>query len=141
MPTSRKIVMAAIIGEMRALARGPSGMLIASTPASANFLTLESIPERSLERGGGISTLVIFSPASILRASFDFFSGGTTWTRMPCCAIGRTSTCRFTPLSDLIARPATRMWDGLVPQQPPTPRTPSSMYFFAYSVKYSGLVR
>jgi hypothetical protein len=78
MPTSLRIVMAAIIGEMRALARGPSGMLIASTPASAHFLTLESIPERSLERGGGISTLVTFSPLIILRDSFDFFSGGTT---------------------------------------------------------------
>ncbi len=126
---------------MRALARGPSGMLIASIPASAHCFTLASIRERSLERGGTISTEVTFSPESILRASRDFFSVGTTWIRTPCWVIGRTSTCFFTPESDLTARLAIRMWAGVVPQQPPTPRTPISMYFLAYSVKYSGLVR
>jgi hypothetical protein len=49
--------------------------------------------------------------------------------------------CRFTPGSDFTVRAIVRMWAGVVPQQPPTPRTPSSMYLLAYSVKYSGLVR
>ena len=71
------MVRAAIIGEMRALARGPSGMLIASTPASAHFRALSSSAVMSLDFGGRSSTDVTFSPAHIFAARRDFRSVGT----------------------------------------------------------------
>src|SRR5512134_3146764 len=135
------MVRAVIMGETRALARGPSGMLIASTPASAHRRALASSDVMSLDFGGTSSTEVAFSPARSFAASRDFLSGGTAYTSASWRISGFTSTWRFTPERDFTARAIVRMCAGVVPQHPPTPRTPSSMYFFAYSVKYSGLVR
>src|SRR5512139_2558878 len=132
------MVRAVIIGETRALARGPSGMLIASTPAAAHWRALASSDVMSLDFGGTSSTDVTFSPARSFAARRDLFSGGTAYTSASCRMRGFTSTWRFTPERVFTARAIVRMWAGVVPQQPPTPRTPSSMYFFAYSVKYSG---
>src|SRR5512145_3508258 len=106
------------MGEILALARGPSGMLMASTPASAQRRTFASISVMSQDRGGTISTDVTFSPAISFPASRDFFPVGITCTRGSWRAYARTFTCFLTPLNDLTARDAMRIWAGVVPQHP-----------------------
>ena len=112
---------------MRADARGLSGILTASTPTDFKNRAPSTSLRMSVPLGGTISTMVTNS----LRASFepkaDRFSIGTAGVAF---GAGPPVTCAglFFPRASP-ARKAdfmTRMWSGVVPQHPPTTRTPAA---------------
>src|SRR4051812_50048868 len=61
---------------IRLCARGPSGTLTASTPASLSFRTSATMREPSTPRGGTISTDVTNSPAAMREANRDRSGNG-----------------------------------------------------------------
>src|SRR5512138_383889 len=61
---------------IRLCARGPSGTLTASTPASLSFRTSATIRDASTPRGGTISTDVTNSPAAMRDAKRDRSANG-----------------------------------------------------------------
>ena len=117
-----------------AVARGPSGMLTASTPASAHWRQLSRKLLRAAPvRGGRISTLVTICPAQSFAANLPLSRVARALAASPgapelasSAAREATVTCCFTPLRFFMARAAMRMCCGVVPQQPPTPRAPIS---------------
>ncbi len=113
-------------GLIRALALGPSGMLTASTPASlrsrADFRTFEG----SAPRGGTTSTHTPNLPSAIFLARGLFCSVGTAVTSGRRTArLGSALTSSVRGLVALTALLTAAMWEGVVPQQPPSTLTPS----------------
>ena len=126
MPASRWIRSAVISGEMRALARGPSGMLIAVDAALAERAALghgrgEVVAARAAPARRVVTHWPLrpaAGPAAISRPAARAASAAAGLGRLD--HRGR-SACRP---SGLIARAISRMCSGVVPQQPPTPDTP-----------------
>ncbi|MNL22068.1 hypothetical protein D3C87_1433920 [compost metagenome] len=118
---------------MRLWARGPSGTLMASTPASRMRRTPSSIERGSQPLGGTISTEVTNMPRASLAPKRDRSESGTGSIRgrVPRSCTEMAGAWR---LGDR-ARAASaicRMWSGVVPQQPPTNFTPAWMRRLAY---------
>ena len=113
------MVRAEIIGETRALARGPSGMLIASTPASAHCRALASSAVMSLDFGGELHRRHLLPAHSSPRGGTPLGRHRVDQGFLP--EEGFTSTRRFPARSGFTARAAIRMCAGVVPQHPPRP--------------------
>ena len=124
MPASRWMRSAVISGEMRELARGPSGMLIADDAALAERAALghdrgEIVAAGRHQLDGG-DPLPRGQPAAELGLCSAKAAGGFSGTGSCDFAAGTTRG----RLSGLIARAISRMCSGVVPQQPPTAETP-----------------
>jgi hypothetical protein len=125
---------------MRALARGPSGTLMQSIPASAQRRA-PSISSLALTpRGGKISTKETNLPSANLAPSFDFCATGTAARACTFACAVSTVTARFLAAgwSDRVSEQINLMWSGVVPQQPPMMRTPAQSSRRAYCAIYSG---
>ncbi len=132
---------AVISGEIRELARGPSGMLMALTPRSRNALLLATVALRSYPRGGTSSTVLTHWRRASRPASRDFSAraaGSFCAAAVAAGADAVTGSLVRARLSGLTARTISRICSGVVPQQPPTADAPRSTYRLAYVARYSG---
>ncbi|OQA06973.1 MAG: hypothetical protein BWY66_01597 [bacterium ADurb.Bin374] len=140
MPTCCSISTASDIGLMRADARGPSGILIASTPASFSCRARSTVFSGSQPFGGVSSALTTNRFWAIFWANFDFASMGTALISGSSLSAvlawaGAVTILRWGGSRALTALRTHRMCSGVVPQQPPMKRTPTWMNRFAYSPK------
>ena len=154
MPTPCSIRMAVTMALILELALGPSGMFIASIPASLILFAFSSIFSAVIPEGGTSSIVQTFSPLAILAVHLDFSAkgrrgapGGASGesSEGPRGASGRVEATANPPESRLIALYCRIVWaialicSGPVPQQPPTKRTPSWRKYLVNSAKYSGV--
>ena len=130
---------------MRTEARGPSAVLITSTPAAVSIFAASTAGAGSSPSGGLTSTETTNFPAAIFCASLLRSSMGTRrerWTGSISMTRAWAVSTRFQPLPPPIIRTAPRMlwmWFGVVPQQPPTARIPAFSMRRPNTPKYSGL--
>src|SRR5574344_524195 len=125
-PIFCSIITAATIGDILALALGPSGILIASIPDVLHNSTFSNIGAKLIERGGVISIDKAFSfPDNnfLAKLLFSIVSVTAIFSSMG-VSIFVIATCVFTPLKAVIVFAIALMCWSFVPQQPPTPLTP-----------------
>src|SRR5689334_21045649 len=125
---------------IRALARGPSGTLMQSMPASAQRRAPSISREASTPRGGRISTKATNLPSASLPPSRDFSAIGTGVTAWVMTFGSTTVTASFLAhgCSERVSDRISLMCSGVVPQQPPTILTPAQSRRRAYCDIYSG---
>ena len=128
---------------MRMRASGESAMLTASTFACAMRRAPSMTLRVLMPRGGSISTLTTNFSRSLRNSEGSSRSAGGAATAGP-----GSSTRTSAPGASFSAgrwdssrSRMARMWAAVVPQQPPTMRTPSATARAANSAKYSGLAR
>ena len=127
---------------MRAPVRGPSGMVTTSTPRFASRAAPSSASAGACPRGGSSSMARMNWPLTSFFASVDF-----SWRSIAGLAFGWLATglfaspppARASPGAiDFAASAICRICSGVVPQHPPTKRTPEAMKRRAYDAMYSG---
>ena len=124
MPVSRCRVIAVTSGEMRALARGPSGRLTASIPASRQRRAPAIVFVRSKPRGGVISTSLIHSPAASFAPSAERSLRGIG-SESSVFADSTVGIRRFSArINGLMVLASSSIWAGVIPQQPPMAAAP-----------------
>ena len=125
---------------MRAAASGPSGMLIASTPRIFSARASSIVGANSCPLGGISSTMWTNVPRASAWASLDFCSRGSGGTVGSPTATGltRAAPARGAADAEPTASLIWRMCSGVVPQHPPTRRTPFALNRRAYDAMYSG---
>src|SRR5262249_31354552 len=141
MPTCCSMISETAKAPMRDWARGPSGTLTASTPASFRLRTPSIIFDGSQPLGGTISTLVTNWLLAILAAKRERSAKGAGSILAP--GAGPLTGARA-PGRGLDARAAFTiglMCSGVVPQQPPMNFTPALINRLAYLAMYSGEAR
>ena len=136
-PTTRSIVADAMSPLMRARARGLSLTSTTSTcPESLSARASSSIACAFPPRGGSISTETTNSPSRSFRWRSVSRSGSAAETTI---SRSRTTSCVRGLRSSSTAFRIAAISVGVVPQQPPMMRAPSSRACAANSAKYSGV--
>ncbi len=125
---------------MRAEARGPSGMLMASMPNSWSRRAFWTWVAGDTPLGETISTKVTNCPAASFAPSRDFSALGTTEgaVGVVILSVDSARSMRREGRSACTARRMALICVGFVPQQPPTMEAPVRMNRLAYSAIYSG---
>ena len=127
---------------IRAVARGPSAMLMMSTPLATSSRTLPMTASGSVPVGEVSSTDTANSPAASRAPSRLRFAIGTTAGRGPVagfcgCALSSRGGASLAPIIRTAPSMA-RTCAGVVPQQPPTRVTPDLSIRRAKTPKCSG---
>ena len=136
-PTTRSIVAEAMSPLIRARARGLSLTSTTSTwPDSCSARASSSIACALPPRGGSISTETTNSPSRSFRWRSVSRSGSLAETTI---SRSRTTSCVRGLRSSSTALRIAAISVGVVPQQPPMIRAPSSRACAANSAKYSGV--